>query len=90
MFFRSAGMTQLTVKPMEYSVILISARLNANKMMRFFIIPACVCDKRLSSLCPKNNQIREPFFELNMNLFWCCLGQFTPPHYVLMQTHVFE
>ena len=59
MYIRSAEMTQLTVKPMEYSVILISARLNANKMMRFFIIHAC--DIRLSSLCPKNNQIREPF-----------------------------
>ena len=59
MYIRSAGMKQLTVKPMEHSVILISARLNANKMMRFFIIHAS--DIRLSSLCPKNNQIRDPF-----------------------------
>ena len=83
MYIRSAEMTQLTVKPMEHSMILISgARSNANKMMRFFIIHAS--DIRLSSWCPKNNQIREPFFELNMNLLWCCLGQFTPHHYVLM------
>ena len=59
MYIRSAVLAQSTVKPMEYSVILISARLNANKMMRFFIIHAS--DIRLSSLCPKNNQIRDPF-----------------------------
>ena len=76
-------MTQLTVKPMEHGYGSYKCPIECKQNDEIFY-HSCLCDIRLSSLCPKNNQIRDPFFELNMNLLWCCLGQFTPHHYVLM------